>query len=68
MLVSVERRKRCFLLSKPVSEFTGTIGDALRHYENTLLQARALPTGEDVDSKSPMGKKGFGVGSGNYVL
>lgn len=51
------KEKMVFFLSKPVSEFTGTIGDALRHYENTLLQARALPTGEDVDSKSPMEKK-----------
>lgn len=51
------KEKMIFVLSKPVAEFEGGIGEALRHYEKTLHHARSLPSGDDVDPSSPMEKK-----------
>ena len=43
--------------SKPLSEFRGTIGQALNHYANVLERAKQLPTSEDTDQSSPMEAK-----------
>lgn len=54
------KEKMVFFLSKPVDEFTGTIGDALRHYKFVLEKGKTLPSASDVDSKSPMEAKVLG--------
>lgn len=43
-----------FFLSKPIEEFTGSIGEALRHYNKILNESKVLPTVEDTDARSPM--------------
>ena len=43
-----------FILSKPLSEYTGSIGDALRHYYFILEEAKKEKDVSDVDSKSKM--------------
>lgn len=44
-----------FVLSKPVSEFRGSIGQALNHYKHVLHSNK--PTHEQTDTSSPMEKK-----------
>ncbi|MDH4565941.1 hypothetical protein E8E95_04555 [Pseudomonas sp. BN414] len=46
-----------FVLSKPLSEFRGAIGQALNHYANVLENAERLPTVGDTDQSSPMEAK-----------
>jgi len=46
-----------FILSKSLDKFNGSIGDALRHYYNTLEEAKKEKTSEDVDQNSPMEKE-----------
>ena len=48
-----------FVVSKPLEEFTGSIGDALRHYWNELEESRKEPLPDSVDPNSPMEKEGF---------
>ncbi len=57
--VGFSRAKECmhFVLSKPIDEFKGSIGQALRHYSVILRDARQLPDTTDVDSRSPMEAK-----------
>ncbi len=57
--VGFSRAKECmhFVLSKPINEFSGSIRTALNFYENQLLQAKELPSKEDVDPSSPMEQK-----------
>jgi very-short-patch-repair endonuclease len=43
-----------FVLSKPLDEFTGSIGDALRHYYFTLEEAKKEHDVSEVDQKSKM--------------
>ena len=43
-----------FVLSKPIDKFTGSIGEALRHYYNVLQEAQKEPLPNEVDAKSPM--------------
>ncbi|MBI2355275.1 MAG: topoisomerase DNA-binding C4 zinc finger domain-containing protein [Deltaproteobacteria bacterium] len=45
-----------FLVSKPLDGFTGSIGDALRHYWRELEAARQEPLPDSVDPNSPMEK------------
>ncbi len=54
--VGFSRAKECmhFVLSKPLEEFKGSIGQALRHYSVILRDARDLPETADVDRRSPM--------------
>ncbi len=53
--VGFSRAKECmhFVLSKPIEEFKGAIGQALRHYSVVLQDAYRLPDATDVDSLSP---------------
>ena len=46
-----------FFLSKPIEEFTGSIGEALVYYQRTLKDAQKLPDAKDTDPKSPMENK-----------
>ena len=46
-----------FVLSKPIEGFTGSIGQALRHYSEVLRDASKLPDTTDVDVRSPMEAK-----------
>lgn len=46
-----------FVLSKHENEFSGSIGEALRHYKTVLENAKKLPEKSDVDPKSPMEAK-----------
>ncbi len=46
-----------FYLSKPLEDYTGSIGEALRHYQKTCEEAKCLPNSESTDSRSPMEKK-----------
>lgn len=57
--VGFSRAKECmhFVLSKPIEEFSGAIGQALRHYSAELRNAGKLPENTDVDSRSPMEAK-----------
>lgn len=48
------QEKMHILLSKPVDQFAGALGEALRHYQALLEKAKSLPTSKDVDPKSPM--------------
>lgn len=56
--VGFSRGKEAFLfvLSKPVSEFRGSIGLVLQHYK-TILEERVVPDADDVDPSSPMERK-----------
>jgi len=57
--VGFSRAKECmhFVLSKPIEQFKGSIGQALRHYACVLRDAHQLPDVADVDSRSPMEAK-----------
>jgi ssDNA-binding Zn-finger/Zn-ribbon topoisomerase 1 len=57
--VGFSRTKECmhFVLSKPLEEFKGAIGQALRHYSAILRDACQLPDTTDVDRRSPMEAK-----------
>ncbi|MHB0977948.1 MAG: AAA domain-containing protein [Minisyncoccota bacterium] len=52
--VGLSRARECmnFVLSKPLDEFSGSIGDALRHYQYTLEEAKKERNVSEVDSKS----------------
>lgn len=57
--VGFSRVKECmhFVLSKRIEEFSGAIGQALRHYSVMLRDGGKLPDTTDVDSRSPMEAK-----------
>jgi len=57
--VGFSRAKECmhFVLSKPIEDFRGAIGEALRHYSLIGNAANDVPSEDDVDSRSPMEKK-----------
>lgn len=46
-----------FVLSKPIDEFSGSIGDAIRHYQYTLEEAKKEHSPEETDQKSGMEKE-----------
>ena len=46
-----------FVCSKPVIEFTGSIGEALRHYDNILLSSAEEKSPDEVDKNSKMEEK-----------
>ena len=46
-----------FVVSKPLHDFTGSIGEALRHYWNELEKAKKEPLPDAVDPNSPMEKE-----------
>lgn len=52
--VGLSRAKECvhFVLSKPTTDFTGSIGEALRHYQYVLDEARNERSTNEVDKKS----------------
>ncbi|MCP3684056.1 MAG: hypothetical protein GY861_15350 [bacterium] len=54
--VGFSRGKECInlVLSKPLDKYNGAIGDALRHYQKVLLDAKKERTATDVDSRSAM--------------
>ena len=54
--VGFSRAKECmhFILSKPLDKFSGSIGDALRHYYYTLEEAKKEKSVDDVDKNSKM--------------
>ena len=54
--VGFSRAKECmhFILSKPVEDFTGSVGEALRHYQYVLAEARKEHSVSEVDKKSKM--------------
>ncbi len=54
--VGFSRAKECIhlVLSKPLDKYSGAIGDALRHYQNTLSIVRSERTAVDVDPRSAM--------------
>jgi len=51
------KEKIHFVLSKPIDELRGAIGETLRHYSTVLETGRSMPTEKDVDSASPMEAK-----------
>jgi len=57
--VGFSRSKECmhFILSKPIEDFSGSIGTVLRHYKKQLEISSQQPTEKDVDPSSPMEKK-----------
>ncbi len=57
--VGFSRSKECmhFVLSKPLDEFNGSIGDALRHYYNVLEEAKKEKDVSQVDANSEMEKQ-----------
>src|SRR3989338_5849165 len=54
--VGFSRAKECahFVLSKPLEDFTGSVGEALRHYQYMLEEARKEHSVSEVDEKSKM--------------
>ncbi|MFH1614492.1 MAG: AAA domain-containing protein [Planctomycetota bacterium] len=54
--VGFSRAKECmhFVLSQPLDQYSGSVGEALRHYNNVLIEAQQEKTAADVDSNSPM--------------
>lgn len=54
--VGFSRAKECvhFVLSKPLEDFTGSAGEALRHYKYILDEARKEHDVSEVDEKSKM--------------
>ncbi len=46
-----------FVLSKPVESYTGSIGEAIRHYSNLKAEVSKRLTAEATDQNSPMEKK-----------
>ena len=57
--VGLSRAKECmhFVLSKPLSEYKGSIGEALNHYWNELESGRNEPLPDSVDPTSAMEKE-----------
>ena len=47
------QEKMCFVLSKPIEEFRGSIGRVLHHYQS-ILSAKAIATADQTDKTSPM--------------
>lgn len=54
--VGFSRARECmhFVLSKPIDEYSGSIGEALRHYHHTLEEAGKEKGVEQIDAKSKM--------------
>lgn len=54
--VGLSRAKECmhFVVSKPLDDFTGSIGLALRHYKTVLCDAKQERSVTEVDPRSPM--------------
>lgn len=54
--VGFSRAKECvhFVLSKPLTDYTGSIGEALRHYQYMMEEARKERPVSEVDNKSIM--------------
>ncbi len=54
--VGLSRAKECmhFVLSKELDEYTGSIGEALRHYDSVLGEAKMERSVAEVDRKSGM--------------
>jgi very-short-patch-repair endonuclease/ribosomal protein S27AE len=54
--VGFSRAKECahFVLSQPIESFTGSVGEALRHYQYVLGEARKEHSVSEVDEKSKM--------------
>ena len=48
------KEKLVFVLSKPIGDFGGSIGKALRHFKGQLENGTAVPSTGDVDPSSPM--------------
>jgi ssDNA-binding Zn-finger/Zn-ribbon topoisomerase 1 len=48
------RERMHFVLSKPLNQFTGSIGEALRHYHQTLEEAKQEISTSMVDPRSAM--------------
>lgn len=48
------KEKMVFILSKALDDYTGAIGDALRHYYFVLNKSKSIPLPKDVDKNSPM--------------
>jgi len=46
-----------FVLSKTIAQFSGALGEALRHYQAVIEKAKEMPTSSDVDPNSPMEAK-----------
>jgi superfamily I DNA and/or RNA helicase/very-short-patch-repair endonuclease len=57
--VGFSRSKECihFVLSKPLEDFSGAVGEALRYYWNIKQEALREPLPDVVDINSPMEKK-----------
>jgi len=57
--VGLSRAKECmhFVLSKPLDDFSGSIGEALRHYHYILEEAKKEPLPNEVDQNSPREKE-----------
>ena len=57
--VGFSRAKECmyFVLSKPIEEFNGSIGEALRHYYSAYEEAKKEHTPDKTDQKSKMERK-----------
>lgn len=54
--VGLSRAKECmhFVISKPLDDFKGSIGLALRHYDTVLHDAKKERSTKEVDPRSPM--------------
>jgi len=54
--VGFSRAKECmhFVLSQTLDQYSGSIGEALRHYNNVMIEAGREKTAAEVDSNSPM--------------
>ena len=54
--VGFSRVKECmhFVCSKPIEDYSGSIGEALRWYKKTLDEGHEMPEPGSVDPKSPM--------------
>lgn len=54
--VGLSRAKECmhFVLSKRLDEYTGSIGEALRHYDYVLTEAKKERSVSEVDKRSAM--------------
>ncbi len=46
-----------FVLSKPLDKFSGSVGEALRHYYNALEEGKKEPLPNEVDPNSPKEKE-----------
>jgi len=54
------KEKIHFVLSKPLDQYRGSIGNALRHYWEERRVAQREPTYEDIDPNSPMEREVLG--------